>query len=54
MLLEKYSSPKNLTDDQLYELASAVRLIGTNYGSVSLLKLSLDQVNSGIDIQTLI
>ena len=52
-LLEKYSSPQELTDEQRYEMALAIRAIGTNYGSVSLLKVSLDHVNTGEDLQSL-
>ena len=34
-------------------MALAIRAIGTNYGSVSLLKVSLDHVNTGEDLQSL-
>jgi hypothetical protein len=38
MLLEKYSGETiEVNEEQIYEIALAVRNIGTNYGSVSLL-----------------
>lgn len=53
MLLEKYSTQQELSNEQLYEMALAIRAIGPNYGSVSLLKASLDHVNTGAELSTL-
>ena len=36
----------DLTPDEIYDLGIALRNIGTNYNSVSLLKVSIDYVNA--------